>query len=48
MDKKEKLYANVIPELMKACSGKREVTSAAKISIAKKLSVPVTAVEQVA
>ncbi len=48
MDKKEKLHANVIPELMKACSGKGEVTSGAKISIAKKLSVPVTAVEQVA
>jgi len=48
MNKKEKLYANVIPELMKACSDRGGVTSEAKISIAKKLSVPVTAVEQTA
>jgi len=48
MDKKQRLYANVIPELMKACSGKGEVTLAVKESIARKLSIPVIEVEQVA
>ncbi len=48
MEKKETLAANVIPELMKAASRKGEVTSSAIVSIATKLSIPVTAVEQVA
>ena len=48
MNKKIRLHANVIPELMKAHSGKGEVTSTAKKAIARKLSVPVIAVEQAA
>lgn len=48
MNKKDDLYAKIIPELMKSCSREGEVTAALKKSIAKKLSASLVEIEQVA